>query len=479
MASSAAPAIRWSVPLTAPQVLQMIRSERDVQKALHIFDSASGEYASGYRHDHHTFAFMAARLASAGLPRPAESLLFRAFSELGEPPAEPSFLPVLRAYSRCHLPHDVLRLFRRMAYEFLLQPSHRSYNTVLASLVANNRPILAKNLFKEMKNAGVPFTVASFNILIKAICSSAASIDTALRVFRSMPDRGCLPDSCTYNTLIDGLCRRARVDDAQKLFDEMQQKGCLPTVVTFTSLMHGLSRFEQFEEALKLFNEMCKSGVKPNVITYSSLIDGFCRGGRALEAMGLLEKMGRQGCLPNVITYSSLINGLCSESRLKEALEVFDKMRLQGRKPDAVLYGKLIKALCESNRFQEAANYLDEMVFSGILPNRLTWLLHVRTHNTVIRGLCRKDEIIRAFHVYLATRNRGISIEPETYGLLVASYCKKRDADTAAIVINEMMIDGLFPDITAWSSVLEAYWGRRKVRQAVEIILDELISGGG
>ncbi|KAH0464428.1 hypothetical protein IEQ34_007214 [Dendrobium chrysotoxum] len=478
MVSSKTPAIKWTAPPAPSHVLQLIRSERDIQKALLIFESASNEYSSGYRHDHSTFALMATRLAASGLHRPAESLLSRAFSELGDPPAEPSFLPLIRAYSRAHLPLDALRLFRRMTSDFLLRPSHRSYNAVLAALVANNHLSLAKTLFNEMKVSGVPFTVSSFNILIKALCSSGV-IEAAFRIFHRMADRGCPPDACTYSTLIDGLCQHGRLDDACKLFDEMPQQGLSPTVVTFTSLMHGLCRSGQFEHALKVFDEMSKKGIKPNVVTYSSLIDGLCKGGRAMEAMELLEQMRKQGCLPNVVTYAALINGLCGEEKLREALEVFDKMRLHGRKPDAGLFGKIIKSLCVSNRYQEAANYLDEMVLSGIVPNRLTWSLHVRIHNMVIRGLCSSGEIIRAFQVYLSSRNRGISVEPETYSLLLEFYCKKGDVHKASSIVDEMMIDGCIPDYTSWCSILDVLWAPRKVRKEAELMWDKLVCGVG
>ncbi|XP_028555581.1 pentatricopeptide repeat-containing protein At5g46100-like [Dendrobium catenatum] len=100
-----------------------------------------------------------------------------------------------------------------MSSDFLLRPSHRSYNAILAAVVTNNHLSLAKTLFNEMKLSGVPFTVSSFNILIKALCSSGV-IEAAFRIFHRMPGRRCPPDACTYSTLIDGLCQHGRVDDA-------------------------------------------------------------------------------------------------------------------------------------------------------------------------------------------------------------------------------------------------------------------------
>ncbi|KAI0515533.1 hypothetical protein KFK09_008198 [Dendrobium nobile] len=46
MVSSKAPAIKWTAPPAPSHVLKLIRSERDIQKALLIFESASNEYPS-------------------------------------------------------------------------------------------------------------------------------------------------------------------------------------------------------------------------------------------------------------------------------------------------------------------------------------------------------------------------------------------------------------------------------------------------
>ncbi|XP_020576298.1 pentatricopeptide repeat-containing protein At5g46100-like, partial [Phalaenopsis equestris] len=173
--------------------------------------------------------------------------------------------------------------------------------------------------------------------------------------------------------------------------------------------------------------------------------------------------------------HPALIGGLLHSKKLQESLEVFDGMRLRGRKPDAGLYGKIINALCDSRRFHEASNYLDEMVMSGIVPNRLTWSLHVRIHNMVIRGLCGAGELIRAFRVYVSSRRRGISIEVETYGVLVELWCRKGEVEKALGVVEEMVVDGCLPDSSVWWSVMEVLWGGRQVGEEDELVWEELV----
>ncbi|XP_072956709.1 uncharacterized protein [Typha angustifolia] len=473
MSSKSLP-IRWPKQLTAAHVYRLIRAEPNIHKALLLFDSATAEYPNGFRHDLHTLTLISSRLASSGLFSRALSLLSRASADLGLPASESAFLSLIRALGRAHRPLDALRLFRSAPSSFQIPHSSRSYTAILAVLVANDRLPLARSLFDEMRQNGIPPTVATYNVLIKALCvAGGGSIDAALRVFR----RIATPDACSYGTLIDGLCRHGRLDAARELFREMGDKDILPTVVTYTTFVHWLSHSGCLDEAIEVFGEMSRKGVAPNVVTYSSLVDGLCKGGQAMKAMELLDRMAKERCQPNATTYSSVIDGLCKEGRMKEAMEILDRMRLQGRKPDAGLYGKVIEGLCDSGRIQEAANYLDEMILSGISPNRVTWSLHVRIHNTVVKGLCRKSELNRALQVYKSMQTRGISTELKTFHLLVEGLCKKSNIEKAAQVVYEMMAERCVPDRDTWSTIVGGYWGRRKVRDAADQMWNELVAG--
>ncbi|KAM7510799.1 hypothetical protein LguiB_009674 [Lonicera macranthoides] len=465
--------IKWPKQITASLVQQLIRAEKDLQKAILVFDAAAAEYANGFRHDNNSFGLMISRLLSANQFKPAEDLLDRMKDEKCLI-TEDIFLSVCRAYGRVHKPHDVIRIFQKMK-EYDCEPTQKSYITVFAILVAENQLKVALRFYKYMREIGIPPSVASLNVLIKALCKNSGTMDAALHIFREMPNRGCTPDSYTYGTLISGLCRLGKIAEAKELFTEMNVKGCSPSVVTYTSLIHGLCQLTNLDEAMGLLEEMKNGGIEPNVYTYSTLMDGLCKGGHSSKAMELLEIMVGKRHQPNVITYSTLINGLCKEGKLREALEILDRMKLQGKKPDAGLYCKLINGFCDVHKFQEAANFLDEMVLAGISPNRLTWGLHVRVHNTVVRGLCSESDPNRAFQLYLSMCSRGISVEAKTFDFLVNYFCKKGDLHKSARIVDQMVLDGCVPDKGIWSTMVGGFWGRRKVREATEFVLFELM----
>ncbi|XP_022139830.1 pentatricopeptide repeat-containing protein At5g46100 isoform X1 [Momordica charantia] len=465
---------KWAKTVTPSHVEQLIQAERDINKALLIFDSATSEYANGFKHDLNTFRLMISKLVSANQFRSAETLLDRMNEEKFDV-TEDIFLTICRAYGRVHKPLDSIRIFHKME-DFQCKPTEKSYITVFAILVEENQLKLALRFYRYMRKMGFPPTVASLNVLIKAFCKNSGTMDKAMHILREMSNHGCEPDSYTYGTLINGLCKLGKIVEAKELLQEMETKGCSPSVVTYTSLIHGLCQLNNVDEAVGLLEDMMGKGIEPNVFTYSSLMDGFCKAGHSSRARDLLELMVQKRLRPNMISYSTLINGLCKEGKLNEALEILDRMKLQGLKPDAGLYGKIVNGLCDTSRFQEAANFLDEMVLGGITPNRVTWSLHVRTHNRVIDGLCTINDSSRAFQLYLSVQTRGISITVDTFDGLLKCFCKKRDLQKTYRILDEMVINGCIPQRELWSTVVNCFCDQRKTCDALKLLQLELMS---
>lgn len=460
--------IKWPKQVTASLVEQLIKAEKNVEKAVIVFDSASAEYANGFRHDHKTYGLIVSKLLSANQFKRAEDFIERMRKEDCKV-TEEILLSICRAYGRVHKPHDVMRIFQKMK-EYDCEPTLKSYVTVLSILVDENQLKVALKFYKYMRQLGFPPNVPSLNILIKALTKNTGTIDSAIRIFREMPNHGCSPDSYTYGTLINGLCRMGKINEAKVLMKEMEIKGCSPSVVTYTSLVHGLCESNNLNEAMALLQEMEAKSITPNVYTYSSIINGLCKNGRSSEAIELLELMVAKRHKPNMITYSTLLHGLCKETNIRDALIIFDRMKLQGLQPDAGLYWKIIEIFCDDKKFQEAANFLDEMVFEGIPIKRVTWSLHAKIHNTVVRGLCNANDSNRAFQLYCRTRNKGISVHGETFESLVAVFCRKRDLIKAICVFDEMIIDGCIPDEGAWGDLLCIVSGKQNAQEAVDLM---------
>ncbi|KAF6147797.1 hypothetical protein GIB67_001419 [Kingdonia uniflora] len=297
------------------------------------------------------------------------------------------------------------------------------------------------------------------------------TLDDALRGFREIPNHGCIPDSYTYGTLINGLCKLGKISEAKELFREMNAKVYSPIVATCTSLLHRPCLSNILDEAMELCKEMSRKGIKPNVVTFSSLMDGLCNGRRSLQALKLLEKMAGKRFSDNIIIYNNIVSGLCKEGKVQDAVQILDRMKLQGLKPYGVLYGRLVNSLCNSSKFQEVTNLLNEMVPGGMLPIHVSWRLHVNNHNMVVSRLCTEKDLNRAFKINLSTRTKHISVDSETYKSLVGCFSKKGYVYKASQIVNEMLLEGSIPDECIWIAVVCGFLLHTKVKEAAEVTM--------
>ncbi|CAB4315878.1 unnamed protein product [Prunus armeniaca] len=104
---------KWLKQIMTSQLEQLLKAEKEIQKAILIFHSTTAEYNNSFRHDHTTFGLMVARLVSANQFRSAEALLDRMKEEKCSV-TEDIFLSVCRGYVCVHRPLDAVRVFHKM-----------------------------------------------------------------------------------------------------------------------------------------------------------------------------------------------------------------------------------------------------------------------------------------------------------------------------------------------------------------------------
>nr|TKR99183.1 hypothetical protein D5086_0000195720 [Populus alba] len=257
---------------------------------------------------------------------------------------------------------------------------------------------------------------------------------------------------------------------------------------TFGVMISKLVSANEFRPAEEMLNRMKEEKCRITEEIFLSICRGYGRVHLPLDAIRVFHKMNDFGCKPTDKSYISVFAILVEENQLKVAMSFYKYMREMGVRQSVVslnvlikalyagLYGKIINGFCNIRKFQEAATYLDEMVLGQISPNRVTWSLHVKLNNMVVQGLCTNGNLDRAFQLYLGMRTRGISVDAGTFDSLVKCFCKKGDLHKAARIFDEMVLDGCVPDHGIWSAVVGGFWDRRKVREAFESIVVELMN---
>ncbi|KAM1108268.1 hypothetical protein ACFX2I_004953 [Malus domestica] len=358
---------KWSKQITTSQVGQLIKAEKDLQKAVLVFDSATAEYTNGFRHDHTTFGLMVSRLVSANQFRSAEALLDRMKEEKCSV-TEDIFLSVCRGYGRVHRPLDAVRVFHKME-DFQCKPTQKSYITILGILVEENQLKIAFKFYKYMRETGIPATVISLNILIKALCKNSNSMDSALRIFREMPNKGCTPDSYTYE---------GKLQEATEILDRMKLQGLKPDAGLYGKVISGFCNVFKFKEAANFLDEMVLGGVTPNRLTW-----------------GLLVRI-----------HNAVVQGLCSSGDQNRAFQLYLCMRTRGISIDMKTFYILVKCISQKGDLHKAYRIVEEMVLDGCVPDEGIW-------SAMVDGFWNRKKVREPAELLQAELMTEV-VEPET-----------------------------------------------------------------
>ncbi|KAL0371557.1 UNVERIFIED_CONTAM: Pentatricopeptide repeat-containing protein, chloroplastic [Sesamum angustifolium] len=295
-------------------------------------------------------------------------------------------------------------------------------SSMISTLGRLGKVDLAKKVFENAVNEGYGNTVYAYSALISAYAKSGYC-DEAIRVFEN------------YKRALE-------------IFDEMLQNGVQPDRITYNSLLAVCSGAGLWESARSLFDEMVYKGIDQDIYTYNTLLDAACSGGHMDVAFDIMAEMPAKNILPNEVTYSTMIRGCAKSGRLDRALNLFNEMKFAGIKLDRVSYNTLLAIYASLGRFDEAFAVGKEMESIGIKKD-------VVTYNALLDGFGGLYK--EAMEVYREFKRHGLKADVVFYSKLIDALCKKGLVESSAFLLDEMMMEGIQPNVVTYNSIINAF----------------------
>ncbi|KAF8090850.1 hypothetical protein N665_0463s0009 [Sinapis alba] len=369
-------------PFGSPsRVQKLIASQSDPLLAKEIFDYASQH--PSFRHSRSSHLVLILKLGRSKHLNLIDDVLAKHRSS-GYPVTGELFTYLIKVYAEAKLPEKLFRTFYKML-EFNFTPETKHLNRILEVLVTH-RGYLQKafELFKSARLHGVMPNTRTYNILMQAFCLND-DLSIAYKLFGKMLERDVVPDVESYKILIQGFCRKGQVNGAMELLEDMLNKGFVPDRLSYTTLLNSLCRKTHLREAYKLLCRMKFKGCNPDIVHYNTMILGFCRQGRAMDARKVLEDMLSNGCSPDSVSYRTLIGGLCGQGIFEEGNKYLQEMISNGFSPHCSVSNSLVKGFCSFGKVEEACDVVDLVMKNGET-------LHSDTWEMIIPMVCKGDD---------------------------------------------------------------------------------------
>ncbi|KAF9626575.1 hypothetical protein IFM89_036090 [Coptis chinensis] len=98
----------------------------------------------------------------------------------------------------------------------------------------------------------------------------------AFEIYETMEEAHCSLDVSTYELMIPCLAKSGRLDSALKFFQEMKEKGFRPNFPIFSSLVDSMGKAGRLDTSMKVYMEMQGFGLRPSATLFVS-IESFAK----------------------------------------------------------------------------------------------------------------------------------------------------------------------------------------------------------
>ncbi|GER50856.1 pentatricopeptide repeat-containing protein [Striga asiatica] len=389
----------------------------------------------------------------------------------GVKPDSYTFNILIRGLCKNSKVDEAFRRFKEMD-TFNYKPDLITYNTIVDGLCRVGKVNVARNVVNGMlkKSEDLRPNVVTYTTLIRGFCGKR-DIDKALGVFREMIDGEIKPNNITCNTLIQGLCESQKFDMLREVLEECEREsdGFVPDTCTFNTLMNAHCNNGNLKDALGFLERMEEMNVKQDSATYSILIRALCQNGNYGKAEELLDELFEKeillhdnNCTPLAASFNPVFEYLCANGKTKKAEKILRQLMKRGTQ-DPVAFETLILGHCKEDTFEDGHKLLVLMLRRYFLPS-------FKIYESLIKGLLRKQEADLA-HDTLEKMVRS-SYLPRTsvFHCVLTELIEKGFARESADLMLLMLDKEIRPNINLSSDVVRLLFKSRMRNRAFELV---------
>ncbi|KAK8970608.1 Pentatricopeptide repeat-containing protein [Platanthera guangdongensis] len=228
--------------------------------------------------------------------------------------------------------------------------------------------------------------------------------------------------SCScYRALLNQLVDMENSELALKVYLDMteSEKGFCADDRFLNFIVESLGKIGRIVEALNILRQARTAGVKASPAAIDAVIQAFCSKKDFEDILNFIKEWEH---VPSTFVGNKVVSSICKMFGSDYARFFIEELKSIGFNFDDVTFGVLIVQCCTVGKLRDAFIYLSESYSRGIK-------LNAHTYNALISagfkgGMCNVATEI--FHEML---DRDILLDPSTYKILLAGYCKYRKFD--------------------------------------------------
>jgi hypothetical protein len=262
----------------------------------------------------------------------------------------------------------------------------RIYDTLISTLSKYSKYTnLLISTMSILENMNI-LTTYHYNLLSHAIfgASNGRKINLVENIFyRTMSYQKCIPNTQSYNILLDSYSKLNLQQKFMKLFNQMSIDTYAPrNIQTYGILFQNILKIESLNDGkvTKLLFEMKNEGFKPDSYIFNIFLVASIQETGNLSFLQMISYYGK----PDIVTYNVLLKYYYSRRDFKIMERILQNNILGKRlKPDDVTLSLLLRASnYRGSHFLEFENILQKMEAINLIDHEqaIEWTLKEHLH---------------------------------------------------------------------------------------------------
>ncbi|RWR96750.1 pentatricopeptide repeat-containing protein, mitochondrial [Cinnamomum micranthum f. kanehirae] len=268
---------------------------------------------------------------------------------------------------------------------------------------------------------------------------------------------------CLVRTISVG-CRKREV---YSLWDLVKEIGEKEKGLVNNEILNGLIllfwKLGKGKAGLEVFNKFDEFGCEHDSDSYYFTIEALLTRSMFDGAWSVCEKMLNSGRLPSNEEVGKILVGLCKGSKARDAYLVYLMAKEHKKCPPKSSVNFLVNKLSVDNETVHlAAELLED--FSGDLRKYA-----IKPFTSVIRGLCRKQEVNEAKKLVLKMINEGPPPGNAAFNFVMSGLSKAGEMNEAISLMKVMESRGLRPDVYTYTVIMSGFANGGQMDDACKI----------
>ncbi|KAL0295735.1 UNVERIFIED_CONTAM: Pentatricopeptide repeat-containing protein [Sesamum calycinum] len=253
-----------------------------------------------------------------------------------------------------------------------------------------------------------------------------------------MLQKGILPTTVTFNTLIHMFGNNGLLDEVASLMQRMEKDKCSPDTRTYNILISVHAKHNDIDLAARYLTKMKEASLEPDAVSYRTLLYAFSIRHMVAEAEKLISEMAERGMEIDEFAQSSLTRMYIESGMLEKSWSWFQRFHLGGNMTSEC-YSANTDAFGErGKKFQQACCLFDSMEEHGLIPDRCGY-------NSLVQMLATADLPQKATFYLRKMQEVGLVIDCVPYCAVISGYAKLGQMDMAVGLYKEMIGHGIKP----------------------------------